>query len=211
MGLQGMMGAGFDPTFMGRGAGYGGFLVPSFPQVNPMAVTGVSPHVNPTFFGRGMTNNGMGIGMRMGMMGPTGMDGQQGMWSDTNMGGGGGEEYEDGGSEYGYGDASQEKGVRSNVASREEWGSERDWLGNSEKGTGMKEMWKRRDLREPSGTRRRMMTGIEGSLLQDLGAGLKLCQKRIISDQGMWIMRKGDESEDPSLFSWSVPFQLKKE
>ncbi|KAL7171626.1 hypothetical protein ACSBR2_036314 [Camellia fascicularis] len=144
---QGMMGAGFDPTYMGRGAGYGGFsgppfpgMLPSFPAVNAMGLAGVAPHVNPAFFGRGMAANGMG------MMGPTGMDGHHaGMWTDTSMGGWGGEEHgrrtressyggEDGASEYGYGEASHEKGVRSNAASREkEWGSERDWSGNSEK------------------------------------------------------------------------------
>ncbi|GFZ00030.1 RNA-binding (RRM/RBD/RNP motifs) family protein [Actinidia rufa] len=144
---QGMMGAGFDPTYMGRGAGYGGFsgppfpgMLPSFPAVNTMGLAGVAPHVNPAFFGRGMAVNGMG------MMGPTGMDGHHaGMWSDTSMGGGGGEEHgrrtressyggEDGASEYGYGEANYEKGARSNAGSWEkERGSERDWSGNSEK------------------------------------------------------------------------------
>ncbi|PSS26919.1 Cleavage and polyadenylation specificity factor subunit like [Actinidia chinensis var. chinensis] len=144
---QGMMGAGFDPTYMGRGAGYGGFsgppfpgMLPSFPAVNAMGFAGVAPHVNPAFFGRGMAANGMG------MMGSTGMDGHHaGMWSDMSMGGWGGEEHsrrtressyggEDGASEYGYGETSHEKGVRSNAASQEkERGSERDWSGNSEK------------------------------------------------------------------------------
>ncbi|KAK2972188.1 hypothetical protein RJ640_030733 [Escallonia rubra] len=144
---QGMMGAGFDPTYMGRGAGYGGFqgpafpgMLPPFPAVNAMGLAGVAPHVNPAFFGRGMAANGMG------MMGTTGMDGHHGgMWTDTSMGGWGGEEHgqrtressyggEDGASEYGYGDASQDKGARSNAPSREtERGSERDWSGNSEK------------------------------------------------------------------------------
>ncbi|CAL5418412.1 unnamed protein product [Camellia sinensis] len=109
-------------------------------HVNAMGLAGVAPHVNPAFFGRGMAANGMG------MMGPTGMEGHHaGMWTDTSMGGWGGEEHgrrfressyggEDGASEYGYGEASHEKGVRSNAASREkEWGSERDWSGNSEK------------------------------------------------------------------------------
>ncbi|XP_059657785.1 uncharacterized protein LOC132304223 [Cornus florida] len=139
---QGMMGAGFDPTFMGRGAGYGGFsgpgfpgMLPSFPAVNTMGLAGVAPHVNPAFFGRGMAANGMG------MMGTTGMEGPHaGMWTDASMGGWGGEEHgrrtressyggEDGASEYGYGEASHEKGVTSNAASREkERGSERDWF-----------------------------------------------------------------------------------
>ncbi|CAK9137355.1 unnamed protein product [Ilex paraguariensis] len=144
---QGMMGAGFDPTYMGRGTGYGGFsgpafpgMLPPFPAVNPMGLAGVAPHVNPAFFGRGMAASGMG------MMGTTGMDGQHsGMWTDSSMGGWGGEDHgrgtressyggEDGASEYGYGEASHDKGVRSNAASREkERGSERDWSGNSEK------------------------------------------------------------------------------
>uniref|UniRef100_A0A5B7A194 RRM domain-containing protein n=1 Tax=Davidia involucrata TaxID=16924 RepID=A0A5B7A194_DAVIN len=144
---QGMMGAGFDPTYMGRGAGYGGFMgpafpgmLPSFPAVNTMGLAGVAPHVNPAFFGRGMAPNGMG------MMGTAGMDGPHaGMWTDASMGGWGGEEHgrrtressyggEDGASEYGYGEASHEKGVRSNATSREkDRGSERDWTGNSEK------------------------------------------------------------------------------
>ncbi|XP_052205889.1 uncharacterized protein LOC127810439 [Diospyros lotus] len=143
---QGMMGAGFDPTYMGRGAGYGGLghpfpgMLPSFPAVNAMGLAGVAPHLNPAFFARGVIPNGMGT------MGPTGMDGHHaGMWTDTSMGGWGGEEYghrtressyggEDGASEYGHGEGSHEKEVRSNVASREkERGSERDWSGNPEK------------------------------------------------------------------------------
>lgn len=149
---QGMMGPGFDPGYMGRGAGYGGFsgpafpgIIPPFPAVNPMGLAGVAPHVNPAFFGRGM-----------GMMGgTTGMDGpHQGMWTDTSTGGGWErEEHErrtressyggdDNASEYGYGDASHEKGARSTAVSREkeraserisERASERDWSGNSEK------------------------------------------------------------------------------
>lgn len=149
MNPQGMMGAGFDPTYMGRG-GYGGFsapgfpgMVPSFPAVNTMGLAGVAPHVNPAFFGRGMAANGMG------MMGPTGMEGHAGMWSDAGIGGwaggvGGGEEQQgrrtressyggdDGGSEYGYGGdggGTQEKGIRSSAASSREKdrSHERDW------------------------------------------------------------------------------------
>ncbi|KAJ7957661.1 Cleavage and polyadenylation specificity factor subunit like [Quillaja saponaria] len=138
MNPQGMMGSGFDPTFMVRGGGYGGFpgpafpgMLPSFSAVNAMGFAGVAPHVNPAFFGRGMPANGMG------MMGSTGMDVHQaGMWNDTAMGGWGGEEHgrrtressyggDDGASEYGYGEANQEKGPRSSAASREkERGSE---------------------------------------------------------------------------------------
>ncbi|CAI9756340.1 unnamed protein product [Fraxinus pennsylvanica] len=143
---HGMMGPGFDPAFMGRGVGYGGFsgpafpgMVPPFPVVNPMGLPGVAPHVNPAFFNRGMASNGMG------MMGTAGMDGpHSGMWNDLNMGGWGGEEQgrgtressyggEDNASEYGYGEASLDKGVRSSAATREkERNSERDWSVNSE-------------------------------------------------------------------------------
>ncbi|XP_022855071.1 cleavage and polyadenylation specificity factor subunit 6-like [Olea europaea var. sylvestris] len=142
---HGMMGPGFDPAFMGRGAGYGGFsghafpgMLPPFPAVNPMGLPGVAPHVNPAFFSRGMAPNGMG------MMGTAGMDGPHwGMWNDPNMGGWGGEEQgrgtressyggEDNASE--YGEASLDKGVRSSAAPREkERNSERDWSSNSEK------------------------------------------------------------------------------
>ncbi|KAK4399663.1 Cleavage and polyadenylation specificity factor subunit [Sesamum angolense] len=144
---QGMMGPGFDLAFMGRGGGYAGFsgpafpgMLPPYPAVNSMGLPGVAPHVNPAFFGRGMAPNGMG------MMGTTGMDGpHSGMWHDMNMGGWGGEEHgrgtressyggEDNASEYGYGEASHEKGVRSSAASREkERNSERDWSSNPEK------------------------------------------------------------------------------
>ncbi|OVA17614.1 RNA recognition motif domain [Macleaya cordata] len=144
---QNMMGAGFDPTYMGRGGGYGGFagpafpgMMPSFPGVNTMGLPGVAPHVNPAFFGRGVSANGMG------MMGSTGMEGHHpGMWSNTMMGGWVGDEQgrrtressyggDDGASDYGYGDASQERGGKSNPAPRErERVPEREWSGNSER------------------------------------------------------------------------------
>ncbi|KAL5717906.1 hypothetical protein ACHQM5_010859 [Ranunculus cassubicifolius] len=144
---QNMMGAGYDPTYMGRGGGYGGFggpvfpgMMPSYPAVNSVALPGVAPHVNPAFFGRGMPANGMG------MMGNSGMDGNHpGMWTDPSMGGWGGEEQgrtressyggDDGASDYGYGDASNERGGgRSTAAPREkDRGSERDYSGNSER------------------------------------------------------------------------------
>ncbi|GLT32279.1 hypothetical protein SLA2020_069560 [Shorea laevis] len=143
---QGMMGAGFDPTYMGRGGGYGAFpgpgfpgMLPPFPAVNAMGLAGVAPHVNPAFFGRGVAPNGMG------MMGSSGMDGlHAGMWSDTSMGGWGGDEHdrrtressyggEDGASEYGYEEGNHEKG-RSSVASREkEQPSEREWSENTDR------------------------------------------------------------------------------
>ncbi|KAL5998292.1 hypothetical protein ACLOJK_009231 [Asimina triloba] len=142
---QGMMGAAFDPTYMGRGAAYGGFpgpafpgMMPSFPGVNTVAVPGVAPHVNPAFFGRGMPANGMG------MMGSTGMEGA-GMWADPSMAGWTGDEQgrrtressyggDDGASDYGYGDASHERGGRSNAPREKDTkGSERDWSGNSER------------------------------------------------------------------------------
>lgn len=140
---QGMMGGGFDPTYMGRGGGYGGFPGPGFPGMLPpfpgAMGLGVAPHINPAFFGRGMAPNGMG------MMGSSGMDGPHaGMWGDSSMGGWGGDEQdrrtressyggEDGGSEYGYGEANQEKG-RSSAASREkERPSEREYSENTDK------------------------------------------------------------------------------
>ncbi|XP_044493227.1 cleavage and polyadenylation specificity factor subunit 6-like [Mangifera indica] len=146
MHAQNMMG-GFDPTYMGRGAGYGGFpgpgfpnMLPSYPAVNAMGLPGVAPHINPAFFSRGMAANGMG------MMGSSGMDiPHPGMWTDLNMGGWGGEEHgrrtressyggDDGASEYGYGEANHEKGVRSSAVSREkERVSERDWSGSSDR------------------------------------------------------------------------------
>lgn len=131
---QNMMGAGFDPTFMGRGGGYGGFggpafpgMMPQYPGMNPMGLPGVAPHVNPAFFGRGMSTNGMG------MMGSTGMEAHHpGMWGNAVMMGGygGGEEQgrrtressyggDDGASDYGYGDASQERVAKPTPAPRE--------------------------------------------------------------------------------------------
>ncbi|KAK6242197.1 hypothetical protein SCA6_007586 [Theobroma cacao] len=143
---QGMMGAGFDPTYMGRGGSYGGFpgpgfpgMLPSFPAVNTLGLAGVAPHVNPAFFGRGMAPNGMG------MMGGSGMDGPHvGMWTDTSMGGWGGDEHgrrtressyggEDGASEYGYGDANHEKGRSSGASRDKERVSDREWSGNSDR------------------------------------------------------------------------------
>ncbi|CAN0890893.1 Cleavage and polyadenylation specificity factor subunit 6 [Linum grandiflorum] len=142
-----MMGAQFDAAYMGRGAGYGGFgggpgfpgMLPSFPSVNTMGLAGVSPHVNPAFFSRGMAPNAMG------MMGASGMEGPgMGMWSETSMGGWG-EEHgrktressygaEDGASDYGYGEASQEKGGRSSAAPREkERSSGRELSGTSDR------------------------------------------------------------------------------
>lgn len=144
---QAMMGTGFDPTYMGRGGAYGGFsgpafpgMMPPFPAVNPMGLPGVAPHVNPAFFGRGMVPNGMG------MMVTTGMEGHPGgMWTDPGMGGWSGEELgqrtressyggDDGGSDYGYGEANPEQGSRTNASQREkERASDRDWSGNSER------------------------------------------------------------------------------
>ncbi|KAL6186419.1 hypothetical protein ACLB2K_042539 [Fragaria x ananassa] len=148
MNAPGMMGPGFDPTYMGRGGGYGGFpgpgfpgMLPQFPGVNAMGLAGVAPHVNPAFFGRGMATNGMG------MMGSSGMEGHHApMWNDPSMAGWTGEEQDrrtressyggdDGGSEYGnYGEANHEKPVRSSAAPRErERESEREWTGTSER------------------------------------------------------------------------------
>lgn len=145
---QGIMGPGFDLAFMGRGAGYGGFPGPGFPgmfppyqSVNSMGLPGVAPHVNPAFFNRGMAPNGMG------MMGTAGVDApHSGMWTDTNQGGGwGGEEHgratressyggENNAAEYGYGEATHDKVVRSSAASREkERNFEPDSSSNPEK------------------------------------------------------------------------------
>ncbi|KAL1565238.1 cleavage and polyadenylation specificity factor subunit 6-like [Salvia divinorum] len=135
---EGMMGPGFDLAFMGRGTGYGGFsgpggfpgMLPPFQSVNSMGLPGVAPHVNPAFFGRGMNPNGMSMMGTAGIVGP-----HSGMWNETNMGGWGGEEHgressyggEDNASEYGYEEASYDKGVRSSAASREkERNSDRD-------------------------------------------------------------------------------------
>ncbi|KAG9445518.1 hypothetical protein H6P81_011646 [Aristolochia fimbriata] len=141
---QGMMGAGFDPAYMGRGAGYGGFagpafpgMMPSFPAVNTMALPGVAPHVNPAFFSRGVSNG-------MGMMGATGMDAHTGMWTDPSMAGWGGDEHgqrtressyggDDVTSDHGYGEASQERGGRSNASREKDRGCDRDWSGTSER------------------------------------------------------------------------------
>lgn len=125
---QGMMGAGgFDPTFMGRGGGYGGFpglAYPGMPQpypgVNPMGMVGIAPHVNPAFFG----------GAGMGTMGNAGMNGVHagGMWNEASGGGGGGEE---GGSEYGgYEDENQEKEEKPS-REKERSTTERDWSESS--------------------------------------------------------------------------------
>lgn len=143
---QNMMGAAFDPTYMGRGGGYGGFpgpafpgMMPSFPAVNTVALPGVAPHVNPAFFGRGMSTNGMG------MMGSSGMEGPHtGMWADPSMAGWGGDEQgrtressytgEDGASDYGYGEGGHERGGgRSNATREKDRSSDRDWSGNSER------------------------------------------------------------------------------
>uniref|UniRef100_A0A1J3HVC4 RRM domain-containing protein n=2 Tax=Noccaea caerulescens TaxID=107243 RepID=A0A1J3HVC4_NOCCA len=125
---QGMMGAGgFDPTFMGRGGGYGGFsglaypgMPHSYPGVNAMGMVGIAPHVNPAFFGTGM-----------GTMASSGMNGAHAaaMWNEANGGGGGGE---DGGSEYGgYEDENQEKEEKPPSREKERATTERDWSESS--------------------------------------------------------------------------------
>ncbi|KAJ4889867.1 RNA-binding (RRM/RBD/RNP motifs) family protein [Raphanus sativus] len=121
---QGMIGAGgFDPSFMGRGNGYGGFpglaypggMPHSYPGVNAMGMVGIAPHVNPAFFGTGM-----------GAMGSSGMNGGHAgaMWNEASGGGG-----EEGGSEYGgYEDENKEK--EDNKPSRDKeraTTTERDW------------------------------------------------------------------------------------
>ncbi|KAL5731718.1 hypothetical protein ACHQM5_004420 [Ranunculus cassubicifolius] len=141
---QAMMG-GFDPSYgpnMGRMGGYGFPAAPSppypgmmnsYPPVGGAGMTGVAPHVNPAFFGRGMPANGMG------MMPTAGMDGQgMGMWPDPGTNGWGGEDPsgrveesnygEDAASEHQYGDASQDRG-RPNAMKEKDMASERDWSG----------------------------------------------------------------------------------
>ncbi|XP_076933778.1 uncharacterized protein LOC143599790 [Bidens hawaiensis] len=141
---QGMMGgAGFDPTYMGRGA-YGGFpgtgfpgMMPQFPGVNPMGLTGVAPHVNPAFFNRGMMGDtGMGMGWGGEDHGQSQGQGQGQRTRESSYGG------EDGDSEHGYGggEGSHEKltATRSNAVSREK---DREWSENTEK--------RHRDERDP--------------------------------------------------------------
>ncbi|KAJ0253352.1 hypothetical protein HA466_0110500 [Hirschfeldia incana] len=121
---QGMIGAGgFDPSFMGRGGGYGGFpglaypggMPHSYPGVNAMGMVGVAPHVNPAFFGTGM-----------GPMGSSGMNGA--MWNEASGGGG-----EEGGSEYGgYEDENREKEDDKPSRDKEKaTTTERDWSESS--------------------------------------------------------------------------------
>ncbi|WOK98158.1 spidroin-1-like [Canna indica] len=143
-----MLGQGFDPTgygaAMGRmGAGFGGFpagaagapfpgMMPSFPPV-------VAPHVNPAFFGRGMTPGGMG------------------MWPDPNMGGwGGGEEQssygEDAASDQQYGEGSHGK---DRMVERDRYGA-LDRRSEREKDMGSGQDWperRYRDERERDGGR----------------------------------------------------------
>lgn len=98
---QGIMGQGYDPGYgppMGRGgAAYGGYVMPGppfsgmvqpFPSLGPGGLPGVSPHVNPAFFGRSAPANGMGM-MPGGMEGP-----HQGMWAEVTMSGWVGEEHD---------------------------------------------------------------------------------------------------------------------
>ncbi|KAF8104568.1 hypothetical protein N665_0171s0071 [Sinapis alba] len=122
---QGMMGAGgFDPSFMGRGGGYGGFpglaypggMPHSYPGVNAMGMVGIAPHVNPAFFGTGM-----------GAMGSSGMNGVHAgaMWNEASGGG------EEGGSEYGgYEDENKEKEDKPS-RDKERATTERDWSESS--------------------------------------------------------------------------------
>lgn len=143
---QSMLGSGFDPTYMNRAGPYGGFSTPAFPgmmpsfqAVNPVGLHGVAPHVNPAFFGRGMSTNGMGL------IGSSGMEGHSaGMWMDTSMGGWGGDEHgrgtressyggDDVASDYGYGEVNHERAGKSNVSRDMERGSEREWSGNSDR------------------------------------------------------------------------------
>ncbi|XP_020107041.1 cleavage and polyadenylation specificity factor subunit 6 [Ananas comosus] len=129
---QSLMGAAFDPTFMGRGGPFGAFPAPAFPgmippfqAVNPVGLPGVAPHVNPAFFNRGMAGNGMGMMSSGGMEGPP-----MGMWNDSSMGG---DDGDDVASEYGYGEMNNERGGRSNASREKEKVPDRDWSGNPER------------------------------------------------------------------------------
>ncbi|KAH7366098.1 hypothetical protein KP509_18G063400 [Ceratopteris richardii] len=107
---QAMMGQGYDPGYgpPRGGSGYGGYVLPGppftgmvqpFPAMGPGTLPAVAPHVNPAFFGRNSTGNGMG------MMGGTGMDGSQSaMWGDGNMSGWGGDDHDRRGREASYDD-----------------------------------------------------------------------------------------------------------
>ncbi|KAI5055353.1 hypothetical protein GOP47_0030498 [Adiantum capillus-veneris] len=107
---QAMMGQGYDPGYgPPRGSsGYGGYVLPGppftgmvqpFPTMGPGTLPGVAPHVNPAFFGRNSTANGMG------MMGGSGMEGSQSaMWGDANMSGWGADEHDRRGREASYDD-----------------------------------------------------------------------------------------------------------
>ncbi|KAF9604611.1 hypothetical protein IFM89_008877 [Coptis chinensis] len=154
---QSMMGQGFDPAYgsqMGQMGGYGGFptgptpypgMMQSFPPVGGVGLSGVAPHVNPSFFGRGMPANGMG------MMPATGMDRQgMNMWSDPSAAGWAGEDpagraaessYEDAASDHQYGDGGPDRGGRRNALKDKDRVSERDWSGSSDR--------KYRDERDP--------------------------------------------------------------
>jgi hypothetical protein len=65
--------------------------------MGPGALAGVSPHVNPAFFGRNATTNGMGI------MGGNAMV-DSSAWGDGNMNGWGGDDHDRRGREASYGD-----------------------------------------------------------------------------------------------------------
>ncbi|XP_043689723.1 uncharacterized PE-PGRS family protein PE_PGRS54-like [Telopea speciosissima] len=160
---QTMMNQGFDPGYgahMGRMGGYGGFpaqptapfpgILPSFPPVGGVGLPGVAPHVNPTFFGRGMPTNGMG------MMHTTVVEGHgMGLWSDPNAAGWAGDEHggragessygEDAASDLQYGEGSHERGGWPNAMKEKERAFERDWSGASDR--------RYRDDREPGSDR----------------------------------------------------------
>lgn len=99
---QGIMGQGYNPGYgppMGRGgAAYSGYVMPvppfsgmvqPFPSLGPGGLPGVAPHVNPAFFGRSATVNGMGMMPGGGLDGP-----HQGMWGEMSLSGWAGEEHD---------------------------------------------------------------------------------------------------------------------
>ncbi|KAE8726107.1 Nuclear transcription factor Y subunit B-3 [Hibiscus syriacus] len=143
MHTQSMMGQGFGPAFggaMGRMGGYGGFpgaltspfsgMLNSFPPVGGVGLPGVAPHVNPAFFGRGMSMNGMG------MMPSSGVDGPNMGWSDPSMGGWGGDEHGGGrASESSYGEEAAFN-HQHGEASHDRGGNDRDMTGEKDTGNG---------------------------------------------------------------------------
>lgn len=146
---------GFDLTFggqMGRGGGAGGYmgfaaqashapphfsaLVHSFSPVASVGMGGVAPHVNPAFFGQGMSGNGVGM-----VPSGSGMEGYHGgMWTDSGWGGDGHGRrmsesgYGEGaGLEHAYDEKNHERGGRSSVQRKRDRSTEDERMGPPER------------------------------------------------------------------------------